>query len=160
MADRRRIERSKRLRKLVDIARDEERRVGQTVGQLQARLRASMDQLGELNAYRESYAAKSRLPSSGSAAHWHDYQSFLSKLDVALRTQQQAVRDAQRAAEVARQRWIEKRQRVETLSKVWNRSRSEEMNARERLEQKRLDDLVGPPAGPFDSDRDPDKSRY
>ncbi len=151
MADRRRAERSTRIRKLVDIASAEERRFGQSAGRLRAELDAQAAQLGELNAYRHAYADKSRAMTGGSAVHWQDYQSFLGRLDQAVKAQQQIVKDAEQAADVARQRGISKRRRLDTLNKVWTRFYEEERNARERAEQKRLDDLPAGPGG-FDDD--------
>ncbi len=151
MADRRRTERSTRIRKLVDIASAEERRFGQSAGRLRAELEAQAAQLGELNAYRHAYADKSRSVTGGSAVHWQDYQSFLGRLDQAVKAQQQIVKDAEQAADAARQRWISKRQRLETLTKVWTRYYDEERIARERAEQKRLDDLPGRSGG-FDDE--------
>ena len=147
MADRRRTERSTRLRKLVDIASAEEKRFGQSAGQLRAELQAQSTQLGELNAYRQAYADKSRKMTGGSAVHWQDYQSFLGRLDQAVKAQQQIVKDAEQAADAARRRWIGKRQRLDTLTKVWTRFYEEERHARDRAEQKQLDDLPGSPGG-------------
>ena len=147
MADRRRAGRSTRIRKLVDIASAEEKRFGQSAGRLRAELEAQMTQLGELNAYRQAYADKSRTITGGSAVHWQDYQSFLGRLDQAVKAQRQIVKDAEQAADAARQRWIGKRQRLDTLNKVWTRFYEEERHARERAEQKLLDDLPGSSAG-------------
>jgi flagellar FliJ protein len=147
MADRRRRERSTRIRKLVDIASADEKRFGQSAGRLRAELDAQTAQLGELNAYRHAYAEKSRGLSGGRAVHWQDYQSFLGRLDQAVKAQQQIVKDAEQAADAAKRRWISKRQRLDTLTKVWTRFHDEERNARERAEQKRLDDLPAGPAG-------------
>lgn len=151
MPDRRRTKRSTRIRKLVDVASAEEKRLGQSAGRLRAELEAQAAQLGELNAYRHAYADKSRSASGGRAVHWQDYQSFLGRLDQAVKAQQQIVKDAEQAAAAARQRWISKRQRLESLTKVWNRFYEEERDARERAEQKRLDDLPGRPGGYDDS---------
>lgn len=147
MADRRRIERSVRIRKLVDLASAEEKRFGQSAGRLRAELEAHVAQLGELNAFRHAYADKSRGMTGGRAVHWQDYQSFLGRLDQAVKAQQQIVKDAEQAADAARRRWIGKRQRLDTLTKVWTRFHHEERNALERAEQKRLDDLPGGPFG-------------
>lgn len=141
MPDRRRTERSARLRKLVDIASAEEKRFGQSAGRLRAELDAQANQLGELNAYRQAYADKSQSMTGGSAVHWQDYQSFLARLDQAVSAQKQIVKDAEEAADAARRRWIGKRRRLESLNKVWTRFYEEERIARERLEQKQLDDL-------------------
>ena len=155
MPDRRRTERSARLRKLVDIASAEEKRFGQSAGRLRAELDAQANQLGELNAYRQAYADRSRSMTAGSAVHWQDYQSFLARLDQAVSAQKQIVKDAEEAADAARRRWIGKRRRLESLNKVWTRFYEEERIARERIEQKQLDDLPGVRTGFADGSDDP-----
>ena len=145
--------RSLRLRRLVDIAAADERRAGLAVGKLIAEQKKQQTQLGELNAYRLAYADKSRGISDSQSAHWKDYQDFLGRLDTAVHAQQQIVRDAEQGIAAARQRWIAKRQRLDSLNKVYERARLDEDRKRDRSEQKRLDDLVRP-GTPFDSDRE------
>ena len=82
--------------------------------------------------------------------HWKDYQNFLFKLDQAVRSQQQIVQDCERSLESHRQRWLQKRQRLESLQKVQNRYLKEAEIRDDRREQRVLDDL--PPKPPIFED--------
>ena len=101
--------------------------------------------LGELNAYRENYAARARDAKALNSAHWKDYQNFLARLDQAARSQQQVVNDCRENLEVFRRRWLVKRQRVESLERVQERYRQQESAHADRVEQRLLDDLPGAP---------------
>lgn len=142
MASRDRPSRSERLKRLVDIAAAEERRAGMLVGRLNAELERQNAQLTELNTFRRDYAARSSGLSGSQSAHWKDYQDFLGRLDGAVRAQQQVVRDAEKGVAAARQRWIARRQRLDSLGKVADRARQEEDLRRERQEQRLVDDLA------------------
>ena len=137
--------RSRKIDRIVSIAEAEERRHGELTGRSQSQLNEQRNRLGALQAYRVDYAGKGSSVSSVSSSHWKDYQAFLSRLDDAVRSQQQIVRDCEQAVEVHRQRWMEKRKRVESLTRVRDRFRDEEARHADRLEQRRLDDLPTKP---------------
>ncbi|MDJ0939393.1 MAG: flagellar export protein FliJ [Woeseiaceae bacterium] len=138
--------RSRKIDRIVSIAEAEERRHGELTGRSQSQLNEQRNRLGALQAYRVDYAGKGSSVGSVSSSHWKDYQAFLARLDDAVRSQQQIVRDCEQAVEVHRQRWMEKRKRVESLTRVRDRFRDEEARHAERLEQRRLDDLPTKPA--------------
>lgn len=112
-------------------------------GRSQSKLIEQMKKLGELQAYRRTYANKSPVSQGTSIAHWQDYQNFLHRLDNAVVSQQQIVRDSERNVAAHRQRWLVKRQRLESLQRVLSRYREQDRQFGERLEQKTLDDLPG-----------------
>ena len=143
--------RTKKIGKVASLAAAEERRLGQAAGQARQQLDEQLDRLGELNAFRHNYAKKSAGKTTLRAAHWQDYQAFLHRLDTAVKAQQQIVRDSERMLESHRQRWIAKRQRVESLERVLEKYKSEERLQDSRREQKRLDDLPKNPP-PFSDD--------
>lgn len=132
---------SRKIGKVASVAAAEERRLGQEAGQARQRLEEQVDRLGELNAFRHNYAKKSAGQSTLRATHWQDYQAFLSRLDTAVKAQQQIVREGERMLESHRQRWIEKRQRLESLERVLEKYQTEERVHEARREQKQLDDL-------------------
>lgn len=144
--------RSARLQKILSLAEAEERNLGMQTGKAQRKLLEENGKLGELNAYRESYAAKARSANALSSAHWKDYQNFLSRLDQAVRSQQQVVDDCRKNLDLHRRRWLVKRQRVESLERVQERYREQEDSHAERLEQRALDDRPGT-ASAYDKDR-------
>lgn len=137
--------RSARLQKIVSVAEAEERSLGLQTGRAQKKLTDATRKLGELNAYRESYAAKARNASTLSSAHWKDYQGFLSRLDHAVRSQQLIVNDCEKNLDAHRRRWLVKRRRVESLERVQERYRRQEMAHADRIEQRAIDDLPGGP---------------
>jgi len=134
--------RKDKLKKVVTLAATEERESGVATGRSQQLLNEQQDRLGELNAFRQNYAK--REVREVSAMHLKDYQSFLSRLDTAVQTQQQIVNDCEQNLEVQRQRWTVKRQKRESLERVLEKSREREAVFQERLQQKQMDDLVRP----------------
>lgn len=133
--------RTQKIDKVASLAASEERRFGQLTGRSQQALNEQLHRLGELNAYRHSYAAKRPRASGVSAVHWQDYQNFLGRLDTAVRSQQQIIRDCEQHLEVHRNRWMQKRQKLESLERVLDKSRQQDAAYEARLEQKTLDDL-------------------
>ncbi|MDX1517839.1 MAG: flagellar export protein FliJ [Woeseiaceae bacterium] len=144
--------RSLRLKKILSVAEAEERSLGMRTGRAQRKMLEENRKLGELNAYRENYAAKARSANALSSAHFKDYQNFLSRLDQAVRSQQQVVNDCAKNLELHRRRWLVKRQRVESLERVRERYREQELAHEDRIEQRKLDDLPGA-ASPYDKDQ-------
>mgnify|MGYP001814544875 CR=1 FL=1 len=143
--------RSKKIGKVASLAAAEERRFGQLAGRARQQLEEQLDRLGELNAFRHNYAEKSAGKATLRAAHWQDYQAFLHRLDTAVKAQQQIVRDSEQMLETHRQRWMVKRQRVESLERVLEKYQAEERVQDARQEQKRLDELpANPPPFPDD----------
>ena len=133
--------RSNKIGKVASLEAAEERSLGQTAGRARQHLDEQLDRLGELNAFRHNYAEKSTGKSTLRAAHWQDYQAFLHRLDTAVKAQQQIVRDSERMLEAHRQRWIAKRQRLDSLERVLEKYQAEERAQEARREQKRLDEL-------------------
>ena len=133
--------RTRKIDKIVSLAANEERRVGQEAGRSRQRLDEQLARLGELNAYRHNYARKSPSGPSVSSAQWQDYQNFLQRLDGAVRAQQQIVNDCEQNLETHRQRWLAKRQRLESLERVLDKYQQQDRAYEAVLEQKALDDL-------------------
>lgn len=145
--------RSDKIRKVVSLASAEEGRAGAATGRSRSQLEQHLQRLGELNAYRQDYARKSRTIGTLSSAQWKDYQSFMAKLDRAVKSQQQIVRDSELNLDAHRRRWTAKRQRLESLQRVLDSYCGAEALHAERLQQRALDDL--PPAGrPFGGDEE------
>ncbi|MDH3533252.1 MAG: flagellar export protein FliJ, partial [Gammaproteobacteria bacterium] len=124
--------RSRKISKIVALARSEEQRAGAATGKSRRQLEEQLARLGELNAYRFSYAGRSKSLEKVNSAHWKDYQNFLQRLDQAVASQQQIVKDAEKNLELYRQRWLAKRQRLESLQKVLDRYQVEEAQLAER----------------------------
>jgi len=144
--------RTRKISKVAALAAAEERRFGEQAGRSQRHLNEQLDRLGELNAFRHNYAGKNADTTQVTSAHLKDYQSFLHRLDVAVQAQQQIVRDCEQNAASHRQRWMIKRQKLESLERVLDRYRAEDNAYLDKLEQKLLDDL--PNAGLQGFERD------
>ena len=144
--------RSRKIGKVAALAASEERRYGEQAGRSQRELNEQRNRLGELNAYRHNYARSGLGRDGVSAAHWQDYQNFLSRLDKAIKAQQQIVQDCEQTLASHRQRWLAKRRKVESLERVLDKYKARETAYAEKLEQKLLDDMPGSQAGGFDPD--------
>lgn len=132
---------TKKIGKVVSLTAAQERRLSEETGRSQRGLDEQLERLGELNAFRHNYAKKNPAISGVSAVHWNDYQSFLQRLDNAVVSQQQIIRDCERNLEVHRKRWMQKRQRLESLERVLEKCRDRDAIFEARLEQRQLDDL-------------------
>lgn len=144
--------RTKKIGKVASLAAAEERRFGEQAGRSQQQLNEQLDRLGELNAFRHNYAQQNAGATQVSSAHLKDYQNFLHRLDTAVRAQQQIVRDCEQNLATHRQRWMVKRQKLESLERVLARYQAEDTAREDKLEQKRLDDL--PNSGPRGFEQD------
>lgn len=133
--------RSNKISKIVSLASAEEKRFGAATGKSRRNLEEQMARLGELNAYRHGYAELSQSAGGVNSAHWKDYQSFMRRLDQAVKSQQQIVKDSEQNLDIHRRRWLAKRQRLESLQRVLDSYRAEETLHSERLQQRALDDL-------------------
>jgi len=146
--------RSRKIGKVATLAASEERRFGEMAGRSRQKLNEQLDRLGELNAFRQNYASKSSTKSTVSSAHWQDYQNFLQRLNTAVGAQQQIVRDCEQNLEVHRQRWMAKRQRLESLERVLEKYSAQDKLHEARIEQKRLDEVAISQSGCFDIESD------
>ena len=135
--------RSRKLERIVGLASSEERRWGERAGKARIKLEEQVTRLGELNAYRAEYQEKARGAGKIRSAHIKDYQQFLQRLDAAVSSQQQIIRDSEQNYETVRRQWMHKRRRLESLERVLERYHQNELAFAERLEQKALDELKG-----------------
>jgi flagellar FliJ protein len=134
------VRRSNRIDRLVKIAEAEERKLAEVTGASQRKLREQQQRLGELNAYRNEYARGGTARSYASAAQMKDFHAFIGRLDQAVQSQKQIIRECEHRLEQHRRRWQQKRQRLESLQKVGNRFRSEESADADRRAQRIADD--------------------
>lgn len=142
--------RSRKIGKVATLAASEERRFGQMAGRSRQKLNEQLDRLGELNAFRHTYANRSATKSTVSSAHWQDYQNFLQRLNTAVNAQQRIVQDCEQSVEVHRQRWMAKRQRLESLERVLEKYSAQDRLHEARMEQKLLDEVANSQSGCFD----------
>ena len=134
---------TRKIKKVVSIAASEERRFSEQTGRSQQALNQQLERLNELNAYRRGYSNKKTADSSVSSVHWKDYQTFIQRLDQATRTQHQVILECEQNLKMHRQRWMVKRQKLESLERVLEKCHQRDAVYAARLEQKQMDDLPG-----------------
>lgn len=132
---------TRKIGKVVSLAASEERRFSEQAGRSQQALNQQRDRLGELSEYRRSYASKAPVDTSISSVHWKDYQTFMQRLDHAAQSQRQIIRECEQNLEMHRQRWLIKRQKLESLERVLEKCEKRDAVYASRLEQKQLDEL-------------------
>jgi len=135
------IKRSDRIRKVASLARSDERKQCQVMGHSQRELDQRIQQLEELQSYRQSYLSSRKPTGSVHPTHWQDYQNFLQRLDQAVSAQELQVAEGRQSRDLHRRRWMVKRQRLDSLERVVDRYRQEEQSEQERRQQQQLDDL-------------------
>jgi flagellar FliJ protein len=140
--------RSDRLGRVKRLADCEERNHCRAMGNAQRTLESQLERLEELQNYRRDYSGRQPRGGSISSTQWADYQNFLYRLDEAVAAQSQLVMDGRQSRDAHRQRWMVKRQKVESLQRVVERSRDAEFRHGERVSQKIQDELPAT-ADPF-----------
>ena len=101
--------RSGRFEKIVTLAAAAERNESVALGRARRALDEAVERLGELERYRHEYAAGHRTGDEVSAVRWADFQAFLGRLDEAVKTQRQVIRDGERivyASLPATKKWL------------------------------------------------------
>lgn len=126
------MKRSERMKVVRSVAEHEERQECRAMGESKRSLEDKLGRLEELHAYRHAYAAKGKLKHGVSALQWQDYHKFLNRLDQAVVSQEQVVREGKSQQAVHQKRWMKKRQRLESLSRIVDRYKSAEYDEMER----------------------------
>ncbi len=145
------MKRSERMKVVQSIAAHEEQQECRVMGESQKKLEDELGRLEELNAYRQVYAAKGKLKKGLRALQWQDYHKFLNRLDQAVAAQEQAVRDGKSQREAHQKRWMAKRQRLESLSRIVDRYKDAEFQEIER-QLKKLQDSQPIRPGPYEEE--------
>lgn len=126
------MSRTERLKVVQSVAEHEEREECRKMGHSQKILEEKMGRLEELNAYRHAYSLKSKPKNGLSALQWQDYQKFIGRLDEAVVTQEQLVRESRTQQQLHQNCWMKKRQRLESLTRIVDRYKIAEFEATER----------------------------
>ncbi len=146
------MKRSERMKIVHSVAEHEERQECRTMGEAQKSLQDEIDRLEELKACRQVYASKEELRKGVHTMQWQDYHRFLRRLDQAVAAQQQIVRDGKSLREAHRNRWMIKRQRQESLSRIVERFKKVEFDEIERQIRNNQDSQRILPS-PYDPER-------
>lgn len=129
---------------VLDMALEEERKAGRTLGECQQQLEEASNRLRDLEHYAGEYEKGwSQRGSQGVGRDWLvNYQRFMTQMQMAIEQQAQTVNWHQQSLERARENWRQRYQRVEALRKLIERYREEARARADKQEQKLLDELT------------------
>lgn len=133
------MKRSERMKIVQSVAAHEEQLECRVMGESQKKLEDEMERLEELKAYRQTYAAKEKLKKGLSALQWQDYHKFLNRVDQAVAAQEQVVHDGKSQRDAHKKRWMMKRQRLESLTRIIDRYQIAEFRESDRALRKLQD---------------------
>jgi flagellar FliJ protein len=134
--------RAKRLAPVQDIADDAERRLAQSLGACEKRVRDNEAKLQELERYREEYEKQftTRAGQGMGVTDLRDYQAFLSRLKEAIRQQHTLVQRAVSERDGERLKWQDAARRAKALDHVVEKWNAEDRSKLERREQQETDE--------------------
>jgi flagellar FliJ protein len=135
--------RSKRFEPIQELASNSADKLSRSMADAARRVADLERQFDQLKTYREEYIAKS---TAGSGAmdglKLQNYRSFIDRLGEAIRQHVTKLDVARAEYERRRTLWSEKRIEAESLSRVIDRFRKEELHVAERREQREGDDFA------------------
>ncbi len=136
------MKRTQRLAPVQRIFTSAEQDRARDLGGAQQRVEAAQAKLAELRQYRDDYAAtfENHARDGRNVAALRDFQTFLARLDLALRQQEQQVILAREEEAAHRQRWQSAARRSRALDTVVDRWHGEERHQEERREQHQTDE--------------------
>ena len=136
------MSRAKRLEPVQEVVGDAERRLAQSVGAFDRRVREAEAKLQELERYRLEYERQftQRAGQGISAPGLRDYQAFLARLNEAVKQQQTIVQRAAAERDAERLRWQQAARRAKALDHVVDQWQADERRADDRREQKDSDE--------------------
>jgi len=136
------MKRSKRLEPVGELADGEERECAARVAGIQTRLDDAQKRANELKRYLVEY--QSMFQQRGAAgigvSDLRDYQTFLARLNDAVRQQEALVSQVESECARARVEWLEPAARKTAVGKVIENARSEDRKVEERRSQKETDE--------------------
>ena len=136
------MRRAQRLELVQRVVDDLERRRAEALADCERQLAASEARLLELQAYQARYARDfaARAGTGMNGAGLRDYQTFLARLEEAVRQQSQIVMRARAQRDAERRNWQSAAQRAEAVGQMVKRWRMEEQRLADRREQHEADE--------------------
>jgi flagellar protein FliJ len=135
--------RSKRFEPIQELASNSADKLSRSMADAARRVADLERQFEQLKTYRDEYVDKST--SAGGAMDGlklQNYRSFIDRLGEAIRQHVTKLDTARAEYERRRVLWSEKRIEAESLSRVIDRFRKEELHVAERREQREGDDFA------------------
>jgi flagellar FliJ protein len=136
------MKRSKRLEPVGEMAEGEERECAAVVAALQVRLEDAQRRGAELKRYLVEYQSmfQQRAAAGMQVSGLRDYQTFLARLNDAVRQQDSVVAQIESECARARVQWLDAAARKSAVSKVIENARTEDKKIEDRLSQKENDE--------------------
>ena len=136
------MKRSKRLEPVGELADEEERECALQVANLQKRLDEAQQRGSELKRYLIEYQSmfQQRAAAGMGVGGLRDYQTFLARLNDAVRQQDSVISQLEGDCARARVSWLEAAARKSAVSKVLENARTEDQKVEERRSQKESDE--------------------
>jgi len=131
------VPRIRQLKTAHDVLETDERRKAQTLAASERAVKESEAKLAELGGYRDAYLRDFARRAGGgmNAARARDYQTFLARLDEALREATEMVARAQAARAELLATWRGAARRSAAVDRALQRSLTEQQRRLERREQ-------------------------
>jgi flagellar protein FliJ len=135
--------RSKRFEPIQELASNSADNLSRSMADAGRRVADLERQFDQLKTYRDEYVAKSTAAGGAmDGLKLQNYRSFIDRLGEAIRQHVTKLDTARAEYERRRVLWSEKRIEAESLSRVIDRFRKEELHVAERREQREGDDFA------------------
>jgi flagellar protein FliJ len=134
--------RSKRFEPIQELASDSADKLSRSMGDAARRVADLERQFQQLKTYRDEYVGKSTAGGAMDGLKLQNYRSFIDRLGEAIRQHVAKLEHARAEYERRRALWSEKRIEAESLSRVIDRFRKEELHVTERREQREGDEFA------------------
>ena len=136
------MNRVKRMQPAADVAENRQKNAARLMGERQQQLALRLQRLGELQGYRDEYAAQFAVtPEVMTGLHIREYRLFLDRLNQAVEEQQHHVQQARELLEKSRKDWTRCRTHSDAIHKVIERLIAEEQGVQIRREQAENDEF-------------------
>jgi flagellar FliJ protein len=135
--------RSKRFEPIQELASNSADNLSRSMADAARRVADLERQFEQLKTYRDEYVAKSTAAGGAmDGLKLQNYRAFIDRLGEAIRQHVTKMDTARAECERRRVLWSEKRIEAESLSRVIDRFRKEELHVAERREQREGDDFA------------------
>lgn len=130
------------LQSLLELSNQRMDDAGRRLGRLLADEREVEKTLALLEQYREEYERRFREAARNglSREQWHNYQSFLARLDEAVRQQRTVVAASKQRTQDGQREWLDRRNQVKAFDTLSQRHQRQEARLEARREQRREDE--------------------
>lgn len=136
------MKKSKRLQPVRQLKQQAEREEAKKLANLQQELELAQQQRVELESYLSEYfqTIQQQQAKVTQASQLGLYQTFISRLQLAISRQGELIQQRQAAVKAQSKRWVEANARLKTMDQLIEKARQQEELEESRREQKLMDD--------------------